>query len=44
MKCFRHEIFAIYGSSNGWFMRTELKIIEVRLVSNLLNSHRTKPG
>ena len=29
------------GSSNGWFMMTELQIIEVRLISNLTNGHRT---
>ena len=31
-------------SSNGWFMRTNLQIIDVRLISNLPNSRRTKPG
>ena len=29
------------GSSNGWCMMTELQIIEVRLISNLTNGHRT---
>ena len=30
-------------SSNGWFMGTELQIIEVRSIDNLPNSCRTKP-
>ena len=28
-------------SSNGWFMRTELRIVYVRSISNLLNSRKT---
>ena len=34
------------GNSNGWFMRTKLQIhvIEVRSITNLPNSRRTKPS
>ena len=33
-----------HRSSNGWFMRTELWIVYVRSISNLPNSHKTKPS
>ena len=31
-------------SSNSWFMRTELRIVYVRSISNLPNSCKTKPS